>query len=793
VAGSLLGNEVPRVEDPDLVRGRGDYVDDIAVEGVLHAAFVRSPFAHATFTVDDIETARAAPGVAGVFTASDLGLKASFLLMDVNPLCRRPPLAVDRVRFVGEAVAVVVAESRAQAVDAVELVDVTYAPLPVVVDMEAALQPGAPQQFEKVAGNVAGGEREPEGAGDVLDDAEVVVRLRMENPRLAVAPMEGNAILVLPTDGAEVAGSDDRFDLTAYIATQMPHGARASIARSFGLDTDRVRVIAPHVGGAFGGKAGVPAEQQVAVAVARRLGRPVKFVETRSEAMLSMQGRSQVDYVELGLTREGRFTGLRCRIIGDCGAYAGFGGSFAYSTTYIMAQGVYEIPRLDYAGLAALTNTAPVGAFRGAGRPEAAAMLERLVDLAADELDLDPVEIRRRNLIPPDVFPYTTRTGMRYDSGDYDLPLREALRISDYGALRAEQAARRVRGDVRQLGIGIAVYAETTGGGAGELGVVEVADDGTVTVRAGTSSHGQGHATSFAMLVADRFEIPMDQIRFEQSDTAIVPRGSGTGGSRSLQLGGSAVVGAAGIVLDRARRLAGALLEADAADIELTTGRFAVVGVPDRSVGWAEVATRAEAAGEPLRAEHDFAPGHATFPFGAHVSVVEVDTETGLVTPLDHIAVDDAGRIVNPLIVHGQQHGGIAQGMSQALWEHFRYDDDGNPVTATFADYGIPSAAEMPSFTVSNTETLTPVNPLGVKGIGESATVGSTPAVHNAVIDALSHLGIRHVDMPLTSDRIVRAIQQAAEGTLPDVWREPPPVFAGLTPRATSEEEITAI
>jgi aerobic carbon-monoxide dehydrogenase large subunit len=573
----------------------------------------------------------------------------------------------------------------------------------------------------------------------------------------------------------------------------MPHGARATIARTFDLDAERVRVVAPHVGGAFGGKAGLPAEQQVAIAVARRLGRPVKAVETRSEAMISMQGRGQVDYLELGLTRDGRFTGLRCRIIGDSGAYAGFGGSFAYSTTYIMAQGVYDIPRLDYAGLAVLTNTAPVGAFRGAGRPEAAAMLERLVDLAADELGIDPVDLRRRNLIPPDAFPYTTLTGMRYDSGDYDLPLREALRIADYDALRAEQAARRAGGDVRQLGIGVAVYAETTGGGPGELGVVEVGTDGTVTVRAGTSSHGQGHATSFAMLVADRFGVPMDRIRFEQSDTALVPRGSGTGGSRSLQLGGSAVAGAAGLVLDRARRLAGALLEADEVDIVLENGRFAVAGIPDRSVSWSEVATQAEAEGEPLRAEHDFAPGGSTFPFGAHVSVVEVDVETGLVTPREHVAVDDAGRLVNPLIVRGQQHGGVAQGMSQALWEHMRYDDAGNPVTATFADYGIPSSADLPSFTVSSTQTPTPLNPLGAKGIGESATVGSTPAVHNAVIDALSHLGVRHVDMPLTGDRIVRALRDAADGTLAPLWREPPAVFSDLKPRAASEEEITAI
>ncbi|MEO7059581.1 MAG: molybdopterin cofactor-binding domain-containing protein, partial [Lapillicoccus sp.] len=406
----------------------------------------------------------------------------------------------------------------------------------------------------------------------------------------------------------------------------------------------------------------------------------------------------------------------------------------------------------------------------------------------ADELGLDPVEIRRRNFIAPDAFPFRTLAGMTYDNGDYDLPLREALRIADYDGLRREQKQRRDRGDVRLLGIGISCYAEITGGGGGELGVVEVADNGTVTVRAGTSSHGQGHATAFSMIVADRFGIPLDQIRFEQSDTAIVPRGSGTGGSRSLQLGGSAVAGAADDVLLRAREIAAALLEASSSDIEVMDGRFRVAGVPDTSVGWAEVATRASADGGPLRADHDFVPEDATFPFGAHVSVVEVDTETGLVRAVSHVAVDDCGRVLNPLLVAGQQHGGLAQGISQALWEEFCYDDDGNPVTATFADYGIPAATELPSFTTANTETPTHLNPLGAKGIGESATVGSTPAVHNAVIDALSHLGVRHIDMPLTPQRVLRAYEQACAGTLPDHWREPPDVFDTLPVRGAGGE-----
>ncbi len=569
MAGSLLGNAVRRVEDPDLLRGQGVFVDNLRPPGVLFAAFVRSPYAHALLGSVDTSEAAAAPGVVAVYSAADLGLAPSFPFFATNPRCARPPLADSRVRFVGEAVAVVVAETRAQAVDATELVDVDYDPLEVVVDPEAALAPGAALQFDDVPANIAHGERSADG--DALAGSAHVVRLRMENQRLAVAPMEGNALLVTP------GGPDDDHDLTVHMATQMPHVARSMLAKAFELEEERVRVVAPHVGGAFGGKAGVPSEHLVLTAAALRLGRPVSWAETRSEAMLSMHGRGQVQYAELGLDEEGRITGLRCRVVGDCGAYAGFGGMLAIGPTYTMSTGVYEVPRLEYAAVAALTNTSPVGAFRGAGRPEAAAMLERLVDLAADELGLDPAEIRRRNLLAPEAFPYTTRSGASYDTGDYGRALDEALRIAGYDGLLAEQALRRERGDSTLLGIGMSCYVEVTGGGAGEYGDVVVATDGTVTVRAGTSAHGQGHATSFSMIVADRLGVPMESVRFEQSDTAIVPRGSGTGGSRSLQLGGSAVSGAADEVLERGRRLAAGLLEAGPEDLEVADGAFRVV------------------------------------------------------------------------------------------------------------------------------------------------------------------------------------------------------------------------
>jgi carbon-monoxide dehydrogenase large subunit len=510
----------------------------------------------------------------------------------------------------------------------------------------------------------------------------------------------------------------------------------------------------------------------------------------------------------MGFDAEGHITGMHCRVLADAGAYAGFGGALALGPTRMMAQGVYAIPAIRFDVAVAVTNTTPMGAFRGAGRPEAAEFLERMMDLASAELGIDPVELRRRNLLPPFAESYRTVMGTTYDVGDYQKALDEAVRIAGYEQLRAEQATRRSRGDRWQLGIGVAVYVEVTAGGGGEFSALEVHRDGTATIRVGTSGHGQGHATSFSMIVSDTLGIPMSDIRFVQSDTAAVPRGAGTGGSRSLQLAGSAVLGAAEQVLDQARALVAAELEANAADIVVHDGgRLGVAGVPSKAFSWAEVAGLAAGAppvgGEPtagktegiLAAELDFRQEGATFPFGAHISVVEVDTETGQVRPLRHVAVDDCGRIVNPLLVAGQQHGGIAQGMSQALWEEILFDAAGNPLTATFADYSIPSAAEFPSFETFNTETPTFRNPLGAKGIGESGTIGSTPSVHNAVIDAVAHLGVRHIPMPCTPERVWRAITAAAGGGPGaeaggrPLWREPPAFFDSLPVRGSGTEE----
>ncbi len=778
--GSILGNSVRRVEDPELLTGHGVFVGDLDLPGLARAAFVRSPFPHALVRSIDTDGARAAPGVLGVFTAADLGIEPFHGFMVLNAACARPALAEGKVRFVGEAVALVVAETLAEANDAAELVVVDYEPLEAAVDVEAALFEGAPVQFDELGTNLVAGMRAPEGP-DPLAGAAHVVRARLSNQRIAVVPMEGDAIAAVP---GTLPDDEHERDITVYLSTQMPHGAQGAIARVFGLARERVRVITPHVGGAFGGKAGLGAEHAAVIAAARELGRPVSWVQSRSENLVSMpHGRGQRQWVELGFDEDLHITGMHCRVIGDAGAYAGFGGGLAIGPTRMMAQGVYRIPVIRYDVAIAVTNTTPMGAFRGAGRPEAAELLERMMDISADELGIDPVELRRRNLLPEFTEPYRTVMGTEYDNGSYETALDEALRIARYDELRAEQADRRERGDTDLLGIGVSVYVEITAGGGGEFGAVEVDRDGGATIRVGTSGHGQGHATSFSMLVSDRLGIPMERIRFVQSDTAAVPRGGGTGGSRSLQIGGSAVLRAADDVLERGKQLAAEELEASPKDIVLHDGgRLGVAGVPAKTLSWADVARLAGAGPDDeghLVAEVDFEQSGPTFPFGAHVSVVEVDGETGRVRPIRHVAVDDCGRVLNPLIVAGQQHGGIGQGIAQALFEEVLFDAAGNPLTASLADYAMPSAAELPSVEVSNTETPTPRNPLGAKGVGESGTIGSTPAVHNAVVDAVSHLGVRHIDMPCTPERVWRAIEEAG-GSAPPLWCEPPAVFDRL-------------
>lgn len=761
-SGSILGHAVLRREDPAILEGAARYFDDLPVDA-LHLVFVRATIAHARIAGIDTSEAAAVPGVIGVYTADDLELGPVQGFVMLPPVFSRPPLARERVRFVGEAVAAVVAESRAAAVDAAELVVVDYEPLPVVVDPEAALADGAPLLFPEHGSNLVIELDFGEVPG-VLDDADVVVRGRFLNQRLAAVPMEPNGIVVEPRDG----------DLVVHVPTQAPFGVRDGLATALGLPEDQVRVIAPAVGGGFGAKAGMYAEYAVAAKIACLLDRAVKWTETRSENMVAMtQGRGQVQDVELGVRAEGTITGLRAEIVADAGAYPGIGAFLPYLTRS-MAQGVYAIPKVQVRSRSVATNTPTTAAYRGAGRPEASALLERIVDMAARELGIDPVEMRRRNLLPPEAFPLTTATGARYDVGDYEKALDAACEAVGYEQARREQAERRARGDTRQLGIGVSTYVEVTAGGGlyQEYGAVEVEEDGSVVATVGTSSHGQGHETAFAMVVSEMLGVPMERVTVVQSDTALVPRGMGTMGSRSLQIGGGALYRASEEVLAKGRRLAAHLLEASEDDIVLTDdGRLGVAGVPARALEWTGLAA---AARDPARLPEgmepalahavDFNQGESSYPFGAHVAVVEVDVETGRPSLVRHVAVDDCGRILNPLLVAGQQHGGIAQGAAQALWEGVAFDADGNPLTANLMDYAMPSAAELPSFETLNTETPTPLNPLGAKGIGESGTIGSTPAVQNAVIDAVAHLGVRHVDMPLTAERVWRAMREARHG-----------------------------
>ena len=772
--GSILGTRVLRSEDPTLLNGGAHYTADLpqhVVDGALHAVFVPSPVAHGILREVHTEDADSVDGVVAVFTGTqlqdDLGIAAHHGFVPIGPRFARNPIAIDTVRYVGEPIALVIAENRTAAADAAQLVWADIDVLPSVTDLEAAVAEGAPKLFDGDEGNLAFVEVS-DAPIDLDSISETVIRGTYVNQRVVVGSMEPDACL------AEPALGDNKF--TLWASTQMPHMLRDQLAAALSMDKSTVRVRTPAVGGGFGGKAGLHHEYTAIAAAARHLNRPVLWAPSRSEDMLTMpHGRGQVQWAEAGFDGDGHLTGFRFRVLGDAGAYPTVGAALVGGTRR-MAPGTYAVPAFQAHAISATTNTTCVGAYRGAGRPEATAMVERLIDQAAHELEIDPIELRRRNLLGDDVFPHTTPTGNTYDSGRYLHALETAAELAGYESLRAEQAERRARGDRNQLGIGIASYVEITAGGSSEeYAAVTVHPDGSATIAAGTAAHGQGHATSYAMIVSSATGIPIHRITHVDGDTDLLPRGGGTGGSRSLQLGGSAVVGARDALIDRARSIAAQQLEADVADIviDVATGTFHVAGVPSTVLSWSDIAQHVESDGEQLSADHVFNQQGATFPFGAHVAVVEVDTETGRVTIARHIAVDDCGTVLNPVIVEGQQHGGIASGIGQALYEEVRYDGDGNPLTANFADYGLPAASEMPSFDVHSTETPSPLNPLGAKGIGEASTIGSTPAIQNAVIDALHHLGVRHIDMPCTPERVWAAIQQPQ-----DPWREPPAAFA---------------
>jgi len=758
----MFGVPVLRTEDPRFLRGEGRYLENIEIDGVLRAVFVRSIMPHARLLGVEREAARAMPGVVAVLLADDLNLPpqpasgnvegATGTLVD--PFMREI-LARRTVRYVGEAIALVVAETVGQAQDAAEIVAPDYEQLDAVTDVEAAADEDAPLLWSEHGTNVANAFSK--GPDDPLAGADVVARGRFVNQRLAPVPMETNGIAVVPE-------GDERY--TVWVSTQVPFDVRSDLADALGVAKDAVRTIAPDVGGGFGAKLQVYPEYLAVARAAQILARPVRWVETRSESMVNLtHGRAQVQHVELGAKRDGTLVGMRVDLLADMGAYPI--GAFMPTTTQEMLSGIYRVPAIACRGRSVVTNTTPIAPYRGAGRPEATALVERAMDMLSAELAMDPIALRRKNLIPPEAFPYTTATGTTYDVGDYERALNEAVRIAGYEELRAEQAERRARGDRLVLGIGVSSYVEITSFSSKEFAQVEVNTDGAVTVLTGTSPHGQGHETAFAQIVSSVMGVPMESIEVVHSDSGRVPRGAGTWGSRSLQAGGSSVFERAGAVTAKARALAAHLLEVDPEDLgPFADGRIEVRGAPERSITWAELAG---AAADPVRRPEGMDAGllskgvfremGSTFPFGTHIAVVEIDTETGAVELIRHISVDDCGRILNPALVRGQVHGGLAQGIAQALYEEVLYDEIGNPVTSNLSTYQMPSAAELPSFETAHTETPTPLNPLGAKGIGESACIGSTPAVQNAAVDALAPFGVRHLDLPLRPERVLDAIR----------------------------------
>jgi carbon-monoxide dehydrogenase large subunit len=711
----------------------------------------RSWLAHGRILSIDTSAAESSPGVIAVFTADDVAElgPVPHLLPMFPPETKRTYLASGTVRYVGQPVVAVVAETLQQAVDGAELVEVEYESLPVVVDVEQAARDEV-LLFPDLGTNVLS--RNATDTEADFSDAEVVVSERIVNQRLSASPIE-------PRSGAAWWTDDGR--LVHYSACQGGHPTRDILAKLFGLPADRVRVVVPDVGGGFGAKSRTYPEEQVIGFYARAIGRPVRWTESRTENLMAMpHGRGQVQYTRLGGTRDGRITGYQLDVFQDAGAFPIMGAMLA-GMTRRMLTGTYEIRNVGFSATTCVTNTVSTTAYRGAGRPEATVAIERMIDRYAAEIGMDPAEVRRRNLVPRFTEPYTTGIGTPYDVGDYPAALEAALEAAGYEALRAEQRARRERGDHRLLGIGVACYVEITAGGPGsEFGSVELQPDGRVRVVSGSTPYGQGHETTWAMIVSDRTGIPIDLIDVVHGDTDLVPRGGLTVGSRSVQIGGAAIAGATSLLIDAARRLAADRLEADAADVVLDaeTGRFHVAGSPNIAVPWGRIAADLT---EPLHEELDFSPEMPTYPSGAHIAVVEVDRETGATRLQRLIAVDDAGRILNPMIAEGQVHGGIAQGVAQALLERIVYDEDGNLKTSNFMDYQVISAAELPSFEVTHIETPTWVNELGAKGIGESGTVGAIPAAYNAVIDALAPLGIHHLETPLTSDRVWAAIDAA--------------------------------
>ena len=781
MAQRLVGMAIKRKEDPRFLTGRGLYVDDVKLPGMLHAAMVRSPHPHARIRSIDASRALDMPGVVAVFTGQDMAqdgvgsLPCGWILPDMK-IAPHFPMARDKVRHVGDIVAVVIAEDRYLAEDAAEAVVVDYEVLPAVADAREAMRPGAPAVHDDIPDNVcfrwAIGDKA--ATDEAFARAHRTVRLELVNQRIAPNAIEPR--------GAVAQYDPVRDEYTLWVTSQNPHVHRLLMAAFvLGIPEHKLRVIAPDVGGGFGSKIFTYAEECIVTWAAKKVGRPVKWVAKRSESFVSdAQGRDHYTVAELAVDEEHKVIGLRVETVANMGAYL---STFAPAIpTYLygtLLSGQYAIPHIYCHVTGVYTHTVPVDAVRGAGRPEACYVVERLMDTMARELGEDPAEFRRKNFIPSNAFPYQTPVALVYDSGNYEAALAKALEVANYQELRRQQEEARRQG--RLLGIGLSCYIEACGiapsqvvgqlgaqAGLWESALVRVHPTGKVTVYTGTHSHGQGHETTFAQIAADELGVSLEDVEVVHGDTGQIPFGMGTYGSRSAAVGGSALVMALGKVKEKARKIAAHLLEAAEADVELQEGRFVVRGVPGRSLGLAEVALQAYLAHnlppgtEPgLEATAFYDPQNFTFPFGTHVAVVEVDAETGQVTLLRYIAVDDAGVIINPLIFEGQVHGGIAHGVGQALWEWARYDEQAQPIAASFMQYALPRASLLPLYETAHTVTPSPHNPLGVKGIGEAGTIAATAAVVNAVMDALSPLGVKHIDMPLTPERVWQAISAA--------------------------------
>jgi len=773
---ATLGTPVKRREDPRLITGQATYVDDMKMLNMLHMSILRSPYGHARINSINTEVARNHPGVVAVYTAEDLkGVVGNVPIAVPLPpyidkgMGRRGPLAEGKVRFYGDPVAVVIADDKYTARDAVDLIDVDYEPLPAAIDLEKAMQPGAPLLYEEYGTNVGLPIHPPtddidKAFADTVANGGKIVKGRFVNQRVAPSPMETRGVI------AEYRKSDKM--LNVWSSSQIPHLLRNYLAEQMHLPQNQVRVIVPEVGGGFGCKLNIYPEEAIAAFAAMKTGKPVKWIEDRSEAFAAtIHGRDQINYVEAATDMNGKIHGFKVHVISDLGSYLQFFTDvIAIAFTLPMVDGCYDIPVTYAACDIVFTNKAPTDAYRGAGRPEATYLIERTMDLVANELGKDPAEVRLVNFVKPESFPHKASAGPVYDTGSYATALEKAMDLIDYKKLRAEQ--KQPRTDNKLLGIGVSSYVEicglgpkgTTPFGVFESARMRVEQSGTVTVYTGISPHGQGQETSFAQLVGDEFGIPMENVIIMHGDTDSTPEGRGTYGSRGTSVGGSAVFNAAQRLKEKMKQIAAHMLEASAEDVTLEDGNFSVAGSPQKSVTFNAVASAANTSNtlapgvEPgLETTAFFEPESCTFPFGTHICVVEVDKDTGEAEVVRFVAVDDCGRQLNPMLVQGQVHGGIAQGVGQAIYEGVVYNEDGQLLTASFMDYAMPIAPEFPQLELDHTVTPTTVNPLGVKGVGEAGTIGSTPAVAAAVADAL---GVRHIDMPMHPEKLWKIIHQ---------------------------------